>query len=119
MLRLDRNRATRFPIFYSGSLAGESGSQPGAREPPLAVGGPEQYSQRPGRLVQGHPGEEPQLHDLGGLGIAPGEAAEGVVECEEVVVRRPGGVGEPVEIDPVRAAAPLQARPVAAPNCNL
>ena len=80
----------------------------------MAVGGAEREPDCLSRLVQGHPGEEPQLHDLGGLGISPAEAVEGVVEREEVLIRRPGGVIALVEIDPALPASSLQPGPVAA-----
>jgi hypothetical protein len=100
--------------FFSGSVAGEGGGQPGSRERPLAIGGSERELQRFGRLVQGHPGKEPQLYEFGGLGIFPGEAVKGIVERQEILVRRRAGVREPGEVDPVLSTAPFQAGPVAA-----
>ncbi len=85
MLRRDRNRATRFQFFFE-SLAGEVGGQPGARERPLAIGGPERELHRFGRFAQVHHGEEPLFHKLGGLGVLTGQAVDRVIQREEIVV---------------------------------
>jgi hypothetical protein len=72
----------------------ESGSR-------LPVGGPAGDAQDLGRVTQSHPGEEPQLHHLGGDGELVGQSDEHVVELEETVVGGGGRAGERVEIDPV------------------
>ena len=85
MLRLDRNRATRFPIFF-GSLAGEVGGTPGRCERPAALGCPERELHRFGRFAQVHHGEEPQFHKLGGFGVRTGQAVDRVIQREEIAV---------------------------------
>ncbi len=107
MPRSGRECAKESEHFF-GLPAGQRVGEPGPGERPVPVGGPARDAQGLGRVAQRHPGEEPQLHQFGGYGELLGQSVEGVVEFEEVVVGGGGRAGEPVEVDPIPPAAPLQ-----------
>jgi hypothetical protein len=61
--------------------------KPGARERPVAVGGPSDHSQRRRRFVLGQSGEHTELDQGGGAGVFSLKPGKGGVEVEQVVRR--------------------------------
>src|SRR5262249_15406938 len=88
--------------------------KPRAGEGPVAFGGPANDAQGRGRLIQGKPGEESELDEVGTARVHPGELAQGMVEVEQVVGWRVVG-DEAIEVETPApaAAAPLEPLAVA------
>src|SRR5262245_37436990 len=98
-----------------GSVRAEDLEEPGAGKRPPVVGGPAGQPEGRSRLRKGHPGEEPELHQFGTVGVGGGKPFEGLVQVEEVVGGGRGWVGEALQVHPPPGAAALEPALVASP----
>ena len=60
--------------------------QPGPCVCPVPVGGGSREPQDLTRLVDGEPGEDAELDELRGLGLMHGQAAQRLVEVQQVIL---------------------------------
>src|SRR5262245_16712462 len=77
-------------------------AQPGPGVGPVALHGPRRTALDLGRFFDGHPGEDPELHEFGGLRVGGSEPGEGLVQVEEAIME---GDLDPVPVRQLTAAA--------------
>ena len=95
------------------SLA-KAGMQPGPGVGPVSIGLGAGEAQGHAGLLDGEPGEEAELHELGGVRLRRRQPGEGLIELQDVIGR--GGPGEVDlrEVDSQAAAAAVFVGPLAA-----
>src|SRR5262249_38105556 len=91
-------RRRRFPVH-------KFGTKPGAGEHPVALRGRQGDAQSGRGLRHGQAAEETQLHQLCAHGVLPGQAGQGLLDRQEIVmVRVQSGWRHLVKIDTPPAA---------------
>src|SRR5262249_38914252 len=64
------------------------GDQPGPRELPMPIGGRPGQPEGGGRLLDGEPGEVPELDKLAGHRVVPGQPGQGFIQGQEAIGRQ-------------------------------
>src|SRR5690348_12684637 len=90
-----------------GSSLAEAGMEPGPGVGPEAIGLGAGEAQGRAGLLDGEPGEDAELHELGGLRLRRREPGQGLVELQEIVWLERTGEVDLREVDPMAAAAVL------------
>src|SRR5262245_18221748 len=107
-------KVRRAPEVFSGILlagarpVAQELVQPGPGVGPVAVGGSSCQAEGHGRLVERQAGEEAELDQFRTHRVFPGQALEGIVEGDEVLVRGVVHGRQRVQIDALPTAAALE-----------